>query len=50
MYLNWESYVLKLGVLCTKTGSPDTLDCESGVLGLGVRSTWTGSPDPPDYL
>ena len=29
-----ESYVLKLGVLCTKTMSPDTPDSQSKYLGL----------------
>ena len=40
-----ESYVLKLGVLSTKTGSPKYLDCESGVLGLGVRRLRTLTHD-----
>ena len=43
-----EYYVVKLGVLCTNTGSPEYLDCESYVLKLGVRSTWTVSPKAPD--
>ena len=41
MYLNWESYVLKLGVRIPWTVSPEYLDWESGVLGLGVRTLRT---------
>ena len=33
---------LKLGVLCTKTGSPGYLDCESGVSGLPSVTTMAG--------
>ena len=39
MYLNWESYVLKLGVRIPWTGSPEYLDWESGPSGLCLTDT-----------